>query len=75
MDLSGIPPTYISVGDLDLFCEENIEFAGRLARAGIPVELHVYPGAYHGFRAVAHARVSQQAERDSREALRRSLHG
>lgn len=74
-NLSGLPRTYISVGDLDLFCEENIEFAGRLSRSGVPVEMHVYPGAYHGFRAVAHARVSRQADRDSREALRRALHG
>ncbi len=73
--LAGLPPTYISVGDLDLFLEENIEYALRLTRAGVPVECHVYPGAYHGFYRVTGARVTRQAERDTREALRRFLHG
>lgn len=74
-DLSGLPPTFISVGTLDLFCDENIEYARRLALAGVPVELHVYPRAYHGFRSVMTARVAQKAERDSHEALRRGFQG
>jgi len=48
-DLSGLPPTFIAVGALDLFLEESIEYARRLIRAGVPTELHVTPGAYHGF--------------------------
>ena len=44
-------------------------------RAGVPVEFHMYPGAYHGFYRVTHARVTKQAEHDTREALRRFLHG
>lgn len=48
-DLSGLPPAFISVGALDLFLEEDMEFTRRLTRAGVPVELHVIPGAYHGF--------------------------
>ncbi len=74
-DLSGLPPTYIAVGTLDLFFEENIEYARRLTRAGVPVELHVYPGAFHAFQAAANARVTQAANRDSLEALRRAIHG
>jgi acetyl esterase/lipase len=50
-------------------------YAGRLSRAGVPVEFHVYPGAYHGFYRVTDARVTKQAEHDTREALRRFLHG
>jgi triacylglycerol lipase len=73
--LSGLPPTYISVGGLDLFLEENMEFAARLGRAGVPVEFHLYPGAFHGFYRAPQARVTRQAERDTREALRRFLHG
>jgi len=73
-DVSGLPPTYISVGGLDLFLEENLAYADRLSRAGVPVELHVYPRAYHGFYRATEARVTQQAERDTREALRRFLH-
>src|SRR5690349_24756297 len=41
-DVSGLPPTYISVGGLDLFLEENLTYAHRLSRAGVPVELNVY---------------------------------
>lgn len=74
-DVSGLPPTYLSVGGLDLFLEENTVYADRLGRAGVPVEFHVYPRAYHGFYRATNARVTQQAERDTREALRRFLHG
>jgi triacylglycerol lipase len=74
-DVSGLPPTYISVGGLDLFLEENVAYADRLSRAGVPVEFHMYPRAYHGFYRATTARVTQQAERDTREALRRFLHG
>lgn len=74
-DLTGLPPTFISVGALDLFLEEDLDYARRLTRVGVPVELHVYPGAFHGFGMMPTARVSQAAERDSREALRRALHG
>jgi len=74
-DVSGLPPTYISVGGLDLFLEENLTYADRLSRAGVPVELHLYPRAYHGFYRATNARVTKQAENDTREALRRFLHG
>jgi acetyl esterase/lipase len=74
-DVSGLPPTYISVGGLDLFLEENMTYADRLSRAGVPVEFHMYPRAYHGFYRVTNARVTRQAEHDTREALRRFLHG
>ena len=47
-DLAGLPPAYIDVGDLDLFLDEDIAYAQALMRAGVPVELHVYPGAFHG---------------------------
>jgi acetyl esterase/lipase len=72
--LEGLPPTFINVGSLDLFLEENMEYARRLMRAGVPTELHVYPGAYHGFGMVPDAKVSQAAVRDELDALRRALH-
>ena len=74
-DVSGLPPTYISIGGLDLFLEENMTYADRLSRAGVPVELHMYPRAYHGFYRATNARVTRQAEHDNREALRHFLHG
>jgi acetyl esterase/lipase len=71
--LEGLPATFINVGALDLFLEEDLEYARRLMRAGVPTELHVYPGAYHGFRMVASARVTQAAERDQLSALKRAF--
>lgn len=72
-EFSGLPPTYLSTGALDLFFEEDLEFARRLARAGVPVELHVYPGAFHGFELQMDAPVAQQARADRMRALRRAL--
>ena len=46
-DLRGLPPTFLDVGTVDLFRDETIAFAQRLAQAEVPVELHVHPGAYH----------------------------
>ncbi|MDO5638479.1 MAG: alpha/beta hydrolase [Neisseria sp.] len=48
-DLSGLPPTFIAVGDLDLFVNEDIDYANRLIQAGVPTELHVIPGVFHAF--------------------------
>lgn len=48
-DYAGLPPAFISVGALDLFLEEDMEYVRRLTREGIPAELYVIPGAYHGF--------------------------
>ncbi|MBA4794734.1 MAG: alpha/beta hydrolase [Phenylobacterium sp.] len=71
--LEGLPPAFIATGSLDLFLEEDLAYAQRLLRAGVPVELHVYPGAFHGFQWAAEAEVSQTAARDSRAALARAL--
>ncbi|WCT72802.1 alpha/beta hydrolase [Sphingomonas naphthae] len=72
-DLSGLPPTYIATGALDLFVEEDMDYARRLLRAGVATELHVYPGAFHGFDMFPGAAVAAQAVRDSRDALARFL--
>jgi acetyl esterase/lipase len=74
-DLTNLPPAYIPVGALDLFVDENIEYAQRLIQAGVPTELHVYPGAFHGFDLFApSARVSKQFKADRDNALKRALH-
>lgn len=75
-DLSGLPPAYISVGDLDLFLHENITYAQRLLEAGVPTELHVYPGAFHAFDGTAPtADVSQRMIAERNHMLKRILHG
>ena len=74
-DLTNLPPAYIPVGALDLFVDENIEYAQRLIQAGVPTELHVYPGAFHGFDLFApSAKVSKQFKADRDSALKRALH-
>lgn len=72
-DLAGLPPTFISTGALDLFLDEDIVYAQRLMRAGVPTELHVYPGAFHAFDMMPGAAVAEQSRRDSRAALARFL--
>lgn len=72
-DVSGLPPMFISTGALDLFMEENVEYARRLMRAGVPVEMHVYPGAIHGFDGIPSSRLAKQHARDQFEALKRAL--
>ncbi len=62
--LDGLPPTWIGTGALDLFVDENLDYARRLTAAGVPVELHVYAGAPHAFQLVAESRAAQMFYRD-----------
>lgn len=75
-DLQGLPPAYIPVGSLDLFLDEDIEYAQRLLQAGVPTELHVYAGGYHGSDIfVPTARSSQNFTNGCEQALKQALHG
>jgi acetyl esterase/lipase len=51
-DLADLPATFVAVGSLDLFLEEDTDYALRLSRAGVPIELHIYPGGVHGFDVI-----------------------
>ncbi|WP_104197245.1 alpha/beta hydrolase [Cryobacterium sp. M15] len=75
LDVSGLPPTYLDVGALDLFLQEDLEFIQRLALAAVPIELHVYPGAYHGFDQIAPGSASSRAARDNRVSVLRRILG
>lgn len=73
-DLGGLPPTLIATGALDLFIDENLDYAHRLIRAGVPTEVHVAPGAFHGFEMMAPAaRVSRIFTAHCLDALRHAL--
>lgn len=68
-NLAGLPQTWIGTGSLDLFLDEDLAYARRLIAAGVPVELHSYPGAIHAFNAVATSRLAQMFNRDLLSAV------
>jgi acetyl esterase/lipase len=69
-DLTGLPPALVSVGTVDGFLHEDVAYASRLLEAGVPTELHVYPGGCHGFENFApEATISRRAVRDTEEWL------
>jgi acetyl esterase/lipase len=70
-DLSGLPPAFVSVGTLDGFLDEDVDYALRLNHAGVPCELHVYPGACHGYQIAADCEITQQSRRDIEDWLAR----
>lgn len=73
-DLRNLPPAYLSVGTRDLFVDEDIAYAQRLLAAEVAVELHVYPGAFHGAEVlVPTAALSRRMVTDQDEALKRAL--
>ena len=67
--VKGLPPTYIDVGTLDLFRDEDLQYASRIAAENIEVELHLYPGVPHGFELLAfQSEIGQQALRNRTKA-------
>ena len=70
-DLRGLPPAMIQVGELEVFRDEAIAYAAGLLAAGVPAELHVYPGAYHGWDTIApDAAISRRSIAERMDALR-----
>jgi acetyl esterase len=72
-DLSGLPPAYISTAENDPLRDEGITYAQRLLQAGVSVELHQFPGTFHGSALVTTAAVSRRAQRESALVLRQAL--
>ena len=52
-DLSGLPPTYIDTGTLDIFYDEDLAYAKKMIADGVTVEGHIWNGAPHGFDYLA----------------------
>lgn len=72
--VAGLPPAWIGVGSIDLFVEEDMEYARRLVHAGIATELLVVPGAFHGFDLlVPDAEVSKHFCASWKSALRKAF--
>lgn len=75
-DLAGLPPTYVDVGELEVLRDECVEYALRLMRSGVSTELHVFPGAYHGFTIHApQTQLGGRAVATQLAALRRAMEG
>ncbi|MFC9249564.1 alpha/beta hydrolase [Streptomyces sp. NPDC057136] len=72
-DLSGLPPAYIATAEFDPNRDEDIEYALRLLQAGVSVELHQWPGTFHGSVAIQSADVSQRQLAELGAVLRRAL--
>lgn len=67
-DLSGLAPAWIGVGTADLFFDEDLEYAERLRASGVPCDVHVVDGAFHGFDSVAPRTSLTRAFRDAQAA-------
>lgn len=72
-DLAALPPTFILTGDLDLFYDEDVEYARRLNAAGVAADLRVYRGCFHAFDCADGADIARQARACSLEALRAAM--
>ncbi len=75
-NLKGLPPLYTYVGELDLFRDETMDYCARLLRAGVPVELHVYPGCFYAFEMFTMVcEISRRAEAELMAVLKKALRG
>ncbi|WP_370963036.1 alpha/beta hydrolase [Amycolatopsis sp. cg9] len=72
-DLAGLPPAFVTTCQFDPLRDEGIDYAQRLAHAGVAVEFRHYPGTFHGSGLVETAEISRRMFADEVEALRRGL--
>lgn len=72
-DLTGLPPAYVSVMHFDPLRDEGIAYALALLAAGVSVELHLFPGTFHGSALIQHAMISQREQAETVAVLRQAL--
>lgn len=68
-NLTNLPPALIYVGDLDLFVNEDIDYANRLIQAGVPTELHLINGLYHAFDVNSNADETKKFKKEVYETI------
>jgi acetyl esterase/lipase len=73
-ELSGLPPAYVSVKQFDPLRDEGIAYAVALQAAGVNVELHLFPGTFHGSTRCADAAISRREHEEQLTVLRRVTH-
>ncbi len=73
-DLTGLPPAYVSACEFDPLRDEGLVYAHRLIQAGVPTEVHHFPGTFHGSGMVRAAAVSKRMVAEKLDSLRRALH-
>jgi acetyl esterase/lipase len=74
-ELRNLPPAYITAMEFDPLRDEDVLYALRLMEAGVPVELHTFPGTFHGSALAMTATVSQRQGREMLDALQRGRRG
>ncbi|KQX43879.1 alpha/beta hydrolase [Streptomyces anulatus] len=72
-DLSGLPSAYVMTAEYDPLRDECAAYAGRLSAAGVPTELHQFPGAFHAFDTLGRAAVSDRARAEHYAVLRTAV--
>lgn len=72
-DLKNLPPAYITAMEFDPLRDEAINYAQQLLASGVSVELHHYPGTFHGSAMIQTAAISRRQRADKLEALRNGL--
>ncbi|KAI9148791.1 Carboxylesterase NlhH [Paramyrothecium foliicola] len=75
-DLEGLPPTFIDAGECEVFRDEAVALASQLWKCGVSTELHIWPGAYHGFDVISqNTPVAQDSIRAKKNWMHRVLNG
>jgi acetyl esterase len=72
-DLAGLPPAYVSVMHFDPLRDEGIAYALAMLAAGVSVELHLFPGTFHGSFLIQQAAISQREQAEMVAVLRQAL--
>jgi acetyl esterase len=71
--LAGLPPALVTVAEFDPLRDEGLAYAQRLVHSGVPTELHLYPGTFHGSGMIGDAAISKRMLADVHDGLRRGM--